>query len=130
MVDNSALETIVYKNIFLSCKNSICCFFLKGYILGNGSLLASGESASVETKSEVPESVIIYKIGDVEELTFCHVPTAAEFCKRMVASEKIRELLNEMKPWGESESIIIPVVISAGEEVYEGTFKCVYKKSL
>ncbi len=99
-------------------------------ILGNGSLLASGEDASVETKSEVPESVIIYKIGDVEELTFCHVPTAAEFCKRMVASEKIRELLKEMKPWGESESIIIPVVISAGEEVYEGTFKCVYKKSL
>lgn len=99
-------------------------------ILGNGSLLASGESASIETKSEVPESVIIYKIGDVEELTFCHVPTAAEFCKRMVASEKIRELLKEMKPWGESESIIIPVVISAGEEVYEGTFKCVYKKSL
>ncbi len=99
-------------------------------VLGNGSLLASNESAPVETKSQNPESVIIYKIGDIDEFSFDHVPTATEFCKRMAASERIRELLKDMKPWGELDSMIIPVIISAGDEVYEGTLKCIYKKSL
>ncbi len=99
-------------------------------VLGSGSLLASSEGVSLETKGQTPESVILYKISNVDEFSFDHVPTAAEFCKKMVESEKVRELLSGMKPWGELDSIILPVIISAGDEIYEGTLKFIYKKSL
>ncbi len=99
-------------------------------VVGDGRLLSSGETTSVETRSQGAGNSILYRIGDIEEFTFHHIPSATEFCRRLAESEKIKEMLKEMKPWGESESIILKVTILTEKEEYEGTLKFIYKESI
>lgn len=99
-------------------------------VVGDGRLLSSGETTTVETRSQGVGNSILYRIGDIDEFSFNHIPSATEFCRRLAESEKIKEMLKEMKPWGESESIIFKVTILTEKEEYDGMLKFIYKESI
>lgn len=76
-----------------------------------------------ETTSPIPITKEGTKRGN-------HIPTTAEFCERLAKSENFMNMLKEMKPWGDLDSIILKVRALTGKEEYEGTLRFIYKETI
>ena len=96
-------------------------------ITRDGILVSNEEVNQVSTRSGAVSEAVSYCIDGKVNLVFDHIPSASEFRRELAKSEKFREILKDVKPWGERESIILKVLIVFGEENYEGVLKLIYK---
>lgn len=99
-------------------------------ITKNGILVSDEETEQISTRSGAASETVSYCIDGKVTLVFDHIPSASEFRRKLAKSEEFREILMDMKPWGERESIILKVRIVSGEENYEGALKLIYKESI
>lgn len=99
-------------------------------IIRDGTLVSDSEAGQIATRSQSQQEMITYCIDDKLSLLFDHIPTAAEFCERLAKSENFMNMLKEMKPWGDLDSIILKVRALTGKEEYEGTLRFIYKETI
>lgn len=59
----------------------------------------------------------------------CH-QEHSESLEENVKSENFMNMLKEMKPWGDQDSIILKVRALTGKEEYEGTLRFIYKETI
>ncbi len=97
-------------------------------ITKNGILVPNDEDNQITTRSGAVSEVVSYCIEGKVNLVFDHIPSASELRRELAESKEFREILMDVKPWGERESIILKVRIVSGEENYEGVLKLIYKK--
>lgn len=99
-------------------------------IIRDGTLVSDSEAGQIATRSQSQQEMITYCIDDKLSLSFDHIPTTAEFCERLAKSENFMNMLKEMKPWGDLDSIILKVRALTGKEEYEGTLRFIYKETI
>lgn len=96
----------------------------------NGILVSEEDVDQVSTRSGAASEAVSYCIDGKVTLVFDHIPSASEFRRELAKPEGFREILKDMKPWGERERIILKVRIVSGEENYEGVLKLIYKEAI
>lgn len=99
-------------------------------ITKNGIFVSDEETEQISTRSGAASETVSYCIDGKVTLVFDHIPSASEFRRELAKSEEFREILKDVKPWGERESIILKVRIVSGEENYEGVLKLIYKEAI
>jgi hypothetical protein len=95
---------------------------------------AGSDSTYVAVKSEVEDSTrtSTYCIDGKITISFNHVPTSFELCKRLMDDDSFKDgYLHRLKPWGDEDVLILKITVSTSDDTVSetGTLKFIYKEN-